>query len=299
MTYDQIFKELIQEMLREFLLLFYPDVAARIDFSEVIFLDKEGFTDLLEGQQREADIIAQVRTLDGEPEVLLIHTEFEAQWRSAFAARMFEYYAIFRRRTNLPIFPIALFLSPGAGGLTEESYVETLFGREILRFTYGVIGIRDLEATDYLAGDNPLGHGLSSLMRPGEAGPVEQKIAALKKIATSGQNDARKAMLAHIVEKYRILNEVEQTQYEARLQQEDAKEVETMMNIFEERGLVKGEENERRRSILKVLRHKFGELPEAIVAQIEAITSSEEFDTLFDRALDAETLTDFRAVEKA
>ena len=92
----------------------------------------------------------------------------------------------------MPIFPIVLFLSSGAGGLKRESHVETLFGEDILRFTYGVIGIRDLNADDYTAGDNPLGYGLSALMRPGKAGPVEQKIAALKKIAESGENDARK-----------------------------------------------------------------------------------------------------------
>ena len=106
MSNDQILKEFLQEHFREFLLLFYPDIAARIDFSQVTFLDKEAFTDFPEGRQREADLIAQVKTLDGKPEVFLVHTEVEGQKRSVFPARMFEYYAAFYLRRKLPIFPL-------------------------------------------------------------------------------------------------------------------------------------------------------------------------------------------------
>jgi len=45
-----------------------------------------------------------------------------------------------------------------------------------------------------------------------------------------------------------------------------------------------------RNRLLKVLRRKFGELPEAVTARIEGIGSEEEFDALFERALDANTL---------
>ena len=63
MSHDQLFKELLQAFFREFMELFYLDVAARLDFSRVSFLDKETFTDFPQGDQREADIVAQVYTL--------------------------------------------------------------------------------------------------------------------------------------------------------------------------------------------------------------------------------------------
>ena len=50
-----------------------------------------------------------------------------------------------------------------------------------------------------------------------------------------------KGMLAYIVEKYRTLNEEEQTQYQERLQETDAQEVRTMLNIYVECGIVIGE----------------------------------------------------------
>ena len=70
MPQDQLFKELIQEFFREFMELFYPDIAARLDFGTVSFLDKERFTDLPEGVRREADLVAQVQTKTGEPELI-------------------------------------------------------------------------------------------------------------------------------------------------------------------------------------------------------------------------------------
>jgi hypothetical protein len=41
MPQDQLFKELLQEFFRDFLELFYPAVASRLDFERVTFLDKE------------------------------------------------------------------------------------------------------------------------------------------------------------------------------------------------------------------------------------------------------------------
>ncbi len=192
MAYDQTLKETLKELFQEFLFLFYPEIAARLDLPRITFLDKETFTDFPEGDQREADLVVQVFTLEGEPEILLIHVEVEAEKRSTFRARMFEYYSLFRLRERLPIFPIVLYLFPGAGGLTEETHTESLLGKEILRFTYPVIGLRDLAADDYLTSDNPLASGLSALMRVSEEGAARQKLLALKKVASSGENEARK-----------------------------------------------------------------------------------------------------------
>jgi predicted transposase/invertase (TIGR01784 family) len=93
MLHDPLFKELLREFFREFLEMFYPDVAARLDFTRVTFLDKEVFTDFPEGSRRELDLVARVYTLNGELEVILIHIEVQAQRESDFASRMFDYCA--------------------------------------------------------------------------------------------------------------------------------------------------------------------------------------------------------------
>jgi hypothetical protein len=52
----------LRAFFREFLELFFPEVAARLDFARVVFLDKEVFTDVPEGSRRELDLVAQAYT---------------------------------------------------------------------------------------------------------------------------------------------------------------------------------------------------------------------------------------------
>ena len=96
----------MQVFFREFVELFFPSVSARLDFSRVRFLDKEVFTDLPEGSRRELDLVAEVYSLDGEPEILLFHTEVQHRREREFSAHMCEYYTLLRRhyriRTFLP-----------------------------------------------------------------------------------------------------------------------------------------------------------------------------------------------------
>jgi hypothetical protein len=138
MPYDQLFKDLLRTFFREFMELFFPQASARLDFSRITFLDKELFTDLPEGEQREVDLVAQVYTLDGIPEIVLVHVEVEAQRRRTFPFRMFEYFMLLRLRHRVPVFPAVIYLSPGAGGMTEETYREDVLGREVVRFIYSV-----------------------------------------------------------------------------------------------------------------------------------------------------------------
>ncbi|MCS6860322.1 MAG: DUF4351 domain-containing protein [Abditibacteriales bacterium] len=92
---------------------------------------------------READVVVEVKTLHGESELLLIHVEIEAERRKDFAARMFRYDALLWLRHRLPIFPIVVYLTSGAGGLTQEEYRADIFGREVVRFRYECIGLGD------------------------------------------------------------------------------------------------------------------------------------------------------------
>ena len=128
MAHDQLFKELLRAFLREFMELFYPQVAARLDWEQATFPNTELFTDVPEGSVRRADTVALVPTLDGEPELVLLHVETQSVRRSEVRFRVFEYYMLLRLRYKLPVFPIALYIVPGTGGITQETYEESLFG---------------------------------------------------------------------------------------------------------------------------------------------------------------------------
>ncbi len=62
MSHDQLFKEVLQAHLQDFLELFFPDVAARLNLDSPRFRDKEFFTDFPKGSRREADVVAELKT---------------------------------------------------------------------------------------------------------------------------------------------------------------------------------------------------------------------------------------------
>jgi len=81
MDHDQLFKELLQAFLPEFLDLFVPQAARELDWGTLDFLSSEVFADPPRGSRRAADVVARVRSRRGEPEVVLVHVEVEAAAR--------------------------------------------------------------------------------------------------------------------------------------------------------------------------------------------------------------------------
>jgi len=130
MGLDQLFKTILERLLQEFLELFFPEAAGRLDFETLRFIGKEVYANVPEGEVRQADVVARLETRDGEPELVLVHVEVQARSRSDFARRMFEYYALLRLHHQLPVFPIVLYLRGGARSKVAE-YREALFGQEI------------------------------------------------------------------------------------------------------------------------------------------------------------------------
>jgi hypothetical protein len=295
MNHDQLFKELLREFLPEFMALFFPDIAARLDFTRVEFLDKENFTDFPDGAVREADVVAQVYTRDGDPEILLIHIEVESRRRGIFGERFWEYYSLLRIRHRRKVIPVVLYLSPGSGGLTMERYADSLFGQTYLTFDYHVVGLPDLSADTY-ANQGELATALSAVMRPATIGRLEQKWQALVEIARSALNDARKLMLANVVESYLILNESENAEIARRTSEQE--EVTTMISVYEERGIKIGIERGiaqgvlrgQRDALLRQMRAKFGELPLEVSAKVEDITDTAVLEELLVRVLTANSL---------
>jgi hypothetical protein len=70
MEHDPRFKRLLQEFFAEFLMLFFPRQAARLDFSHLEWLDKVSFADVAQGAVHVLDLVARLprrlETLSGE-----------------------------------------------------------------------------------------------------------------------------------------------------------------------------------------------------------------------------------------
>lgn len=309
MGHDQRFKELLKLFLRPFLEYFFPDIAARLDLSSPEFVDKELFEDPPEGRHRVADLVARVATRDGEPELLLVHVEVQADKRSDVPGRMFDYYALLRRTYRLPVVPLVVYLRGAGEGLTHEEYRDVVLGVDTLRFRYGCLVLSQLDAEEHVAGDEALLAGLAALMdRSSVQRPFGLRLSMLDRIGRSPYDPYRKFLLTNLVEVYFELGENERERFDRELSRPEFREakkmavsyVDKIMQEGREEGRSEGREEGRsegvlegkRDALLRLLRKKFGSVPAEVVARVQATTSVEPLDALFDQVLESSSLDD-------
>ena len=311
MGHDQRFKEFLRAFLQDFLKLFYPHVEERLDFGELEFLDTEVFTHLHDGSRREADVVAKLRTRDGQPELVLIHVEVQARTEPDVNERMFEYYSLLRSRYKLPIFPIVVYLSRGKKGFEVEEYRDSLFGTEILLFRYESIRLARLSAEEYLDTGGPVAAGLAALMnrsaRSRRRTLEALRLSMLWEVVESALDEARQFLLFDLIETYFPLTDKQRARYQRLVSRKEnwkMQEVElSWAEKLEQKGLEKGREQGReegreqgreegllagkRETLTRLMTAKFGALPDAETADIEAIESLGELDALLERVLTA------------
>src|SRR5699024_2738880 len=103
--HDCLFKELIQTFFQEFMQIFFPEAYADIQYSTVTFLEQELFTDIVKGEKRRIDIMAEVKIKDRD-ELILVHIEPQSYYQEGFHERMFIYCSRLYEKYRKPILPI-------------------------------------------------------------------------------------------------------------------------------------------------------------------------------------------------
>ena len=119
-------------------------------------------------------------------------------------------------------------------------------------------------------------------------------------------DEARKALLANLIETYLPLGAAEEAEFERLVAQPEAKEVRDMITIYEQRGIEKGIEQGIEQGILRgkkdtllhLMQSKFGELPVTIVAKVRSLSSVEDVNSLTDRILSAASLEQMGLTEE-
>jgi hypothetical protein len=292
--HDQRLKVLLKEFYEQFFLCFFPTWAARFDFRDITWLDKELFLAPPHGEKRQLDLVARLRVRPGAPPpcpgatdlLALVHIEVESRESvQVFRPRMFDYYVQLRRDTQLPVLPIGLLLRVGLGGIGWDAYEEHFWEQRLLRFEYAYVGLPKLDGEQYVSGEHLLGVALSALMRVPKERRAEVHLEALKRIALSGENDYRRFLLAECVEAYGDLDETQRQRLEALLTTQQYQEVRPLVITTYERGRIA----ERLESVLLQLDTKFGPLSPAVKQRVEAL-SPEQLRQLQVEILKAQSL---------
>ena len=276
--HDRLFKELLYRFLPEFLRVFFPAEAERLNFATLKFLDKELVINFPGQELRITDIVAEVETWEGVAETVILHVEIEARDKRTLPQRMSEYYVLLRVLRQRPVLPLALVLLPGAGGLRWQSYRESIFGHEVLHFQYGQVGVRDLSSQFYLAENSALAAALTVLMQPEGESPAWLKLMALQKVINSDLSDGDKLFLVEFMNTYAPTGELFDAREEI-MEQLAAVEMtwgERLREEGREEGREAGREAGRAEGEQKMLLHllglMFGEVPPTLTDRINAIT---------------------------
>lgn len=297
--HDQEFKTLIREFLREFIRLFFPDWSERFDFGMIEWLDKEVFLDPPRGETRNLDLVAKVpvrqavvaqRPGEADSWIVLVHIEVEADDRiTRLRPRMYDDYKGLRDRYHLPVWSLALYLHVGLEGVGWDVYEEHLWERRVLRFEYPYVGLPRLSAEDYANRENLLGVALAAMMRVSDERRAELKALALHRIFDSGENDARKGLLAGFVEKYLQLDPTQQREFERLLDTEPYRGVKAMTTPWHERGREQGILEGEKKILYIQLERRFGALDRIVRERLDALPP-DRIEALGAAVLDAKSL---------
>lgn len=332
-AHDRLFKEFLHRFLPEFTALFFPDKAARLDFSDIKFSQQEQLINVPGQKLRITDVVAEVGLKENETaalrtshvdkrykrkksgvesnteddqvdheeketEIIVVHVDVEANRPKSIPHRMFVYYSLLRVLKNRPVLPIAL-LSRGGSGTPEsgtiglQTYTEHLWDEELVKFRYYQVELRDLKSEDYLQLNDPVAACLAVLMQH-----PEDENAAIKKrsydiIKESNLSDGDKVFLAHVVNTYLSNAKIKKGTEEIMEQLMEYEK--TWLEMTMDQGRILGYQE----MLIKLLRLKFEELSNKFVDRIKAIEDTNVLDDLAAQVLFVQSLDELTLPEVA
>jgi len=154
--FDVRHKETLTLFLREYFEMFFPELAARMNFKTAKFLDKELIVLFGSSEERQnkkeqhkitdALILIEI-LLDGQCSQILIHWEQQSQKKQQFEERMFHYFCGIYFKYRKLIFPIAMFTDPVKWRKPVSNKLSlSLPEHPICDFTYNLIKLKDYKA---------------------------------------------------------------------------------------------------------------------------------------------------------
>jgi hypothetical protein len=295
--HDQLFKQLLEALLGDFLELVVPHLAPRLDVGRRRFLSNETFTDQPQGEHRVLDLVAEIPSRDADgteddgaagSELVLVHVEIERDWSAAMGERLWDYTRTLVLRHDRPVLPMVLYLRGGPPGATRETVHRNFLGEVTETFHYYSLGLSGVSADEYVELPQPLAWALAALMKTPETwSPAEHQLACLEPIVRSHEIDeATRYLLLNCVETYLELDENDWKEFNMLVEDRKFPRLEDIKMTWGDRKVLEG----RRQTVLEQLESRFGVLPAATRSSIQALTTEDELRDLARKVLDARSL---------
>jgi len=253
-NYDIRHKETIRLFLREYFELFFPELATKMNFKTVQFLDKELITLLGDsGQQRIADALIMINvSLNNTNEWILIHWEAQGMKNLEYNERMFHLFCGIYYQYRKRVLPIAMFIDPHQWRKpVSDSYSMKILNYTVVQnFSYQLIKLKQYDAEEFanVAPKNPLTWGYLPLTNFQKKNRPLIKAKAVNGILKTSINEKQKATLYSLIDTSLKLTNEEDRQYLDLIEQnneyKEAKMYETieeyLMEKAEKKGIEKG-----------------------------------------------------------
>jgi hypothetical protein len=294
-NHDQLFKELLTTFFVEFLDLFFPSVLEYLDPDSITFVDKELFTDITRGKKKILDIVALAKW-NNRDYSFLIHVENESKSKTGFNQRMFRYFCTLSLKYDRPIYPIVVFSYDYPLRADENCFVIDFPDLQVLQFHYQVLQLNQLNWRDFLQHQNPVAAALMAKMKIKQSDRPQVKAECLRLLVTLQLDRAKMQLISGFVDTYLNLNPQEESIFQSQLSTMELKDQEQIMELttsWEQKGIVKGRQEEKLSITLRLLNRKLGNLPENLAEQIQALEPT-QLDSLTEDLLDFQSLDDLQ-----
>ncbi len=296
--HDQRFKTVIREMFAEFLTLFFAEWAEELDLSAIEWLEQEVFPDPPDGPRRALDLVAKLnlkRPMDGYegPMLAVVHIEVESGTSAAkLRRRMYRYNINLRDKLDLPVLPIAVFLSVGLDGIGVDSYTERFRQLEVAKFQFLYVGLPALDGLQYVEGPSLLGVALSALMRVPRERVAWLGAEALRRLTEAPLTERQRFLLADCVQAYLPMDDEQRSEFDQLLEAKPYGGVKAMNKTVYEQGLERGQV----KNIRVLLETKFGPIPAKALNRLESLPA-DQLDPLTRKVLAAKSLVELGLVD--
>ena len=291
--HDPFLKRLYRTGTRDALTLFLPRLAARIDWTQWEWLDKE--VPILGRRRRSvvADLVGLTREVEGRYLKVLVHPELQMRADAEMDWRALQYNAGLLLREGNPgtrVLTVVFYHCPGVGGIRKQR-VDLDFYEEpsLLGLTYWSVGLGDLDAEPYAELENPMGWALASWMRQPRETRVELRLRLVEKILRFVRADEYQELLLDTVQSYYRLSRAEQRAEERLVRSGRYGEVDDMEQTW--LGRIKAKERREARietlqqAVQRAILVRFPEAPPGLADRVEQIRTVTALENLLDRVI--------------
>ena len=308
-NYDEPWKAAISEYFQQFIEFFYPDIHGEIDWQkQPISLDKElaQITASAETEKRQADKLFKVWRLSDDKEIwILIHIEVQSQYETEFAKRMFTYNYRAFDLYNKPVIGLAI-LGDDRPSWKPNCYSYGL-GDSELKYKFAVKKLLDYEWEELKANKNPftmmvMAHLKTQSTTKNLSERAEWKLELIKTLYERGYTDLEVVNLFKFMDKMMTVTPELQEQIKTKIRQYEAEREMPFLSTFEEmaekRGEERAEKSNSKKSIISLLKKRFGELPESLIESVNKIDEAAVLEQLLLETISVGSAEEFEELVK-